>query len=150
MSNNVFYFFVQKLTFLPQISHETSCILKIYLASIFLALLALLKYIVCRNLTKMLWNTLIWLWNGANLSIYKHVTYFVPNLLHKANYPCANFIPLWELMWCHCVLYVRHIWNVCTVGSLQENTHATTTSCGWNAGAHVETWYDVTSIPKVR
>ena len=30
-SNNVFYFFVQKLTFLPQISYETSCILKIYL-----------------------------------------------------------------------------------------------------------------------
>ena len=29
--NKVFYFFVQKLTFLPQISYETSCILKIYL-----------------------------------------------------------------------------------------------------------------------
>ena len=28
----------------------------------------------------MLWNTLIWLWNGANLSIYKHVTHFVPNI----------------------------------------------------------------------
>ena len=32
----------------------------------------------------MLWNTLIWLWNGANLSIYKHVTHFVPNIRHKA------------------------------------------------------------------
>ena len=27
----IFYCFVQKLTFLPQISYETSCILKIYL-----------------------------------------------------------------------------------------------------------------------
>ena len=30
----------------------------------------------------MLWITLIWLWNGANLSIY--VTHFVPNIRHKA------------------------------------------------------------------
>ena len=32
----------------------------------------------------MLWITLIWLWNGANLSIYEHVTHFVPNIRHKA------------------------------------------------------------------
>ena len=28
----------------------------------------------------MLWITLIWLWNGANLSIYEHVTHFAPNI----------------------------------------------------------------------
>ena len=43
---------------------------------------------VYRNSTKMLWNTLIWLWNGANLSIYKYVTHFVPNIRHKANFKC--------------------------------------------------------------
>ena len=32
----------------------------------------------------MLWLTLIWLWNDANLSIYEHVTHFVPNVPHKA------------------------------------------------------------------
>ena len=31
----------------------------------------------------MLWITLIWLWNDANLSIYEHVTHFVPNIKHK-------------------------------------------------------------------
>ena len=30
----------------------------------------------------MLWITLIWLWNGANLTIYEHVTQFVPNIPH--------------------------------------------------------------------
>ena len=38
-------------------------------AFIFRAFSALLKYLICRNLTKMLWTTLIRLWNGANLSM---------------------------------------------------------------------------------
>ena len=37
----------------------------------------------------MLWITLIWLWNGANLSIYEHVKHFVPNIRHKAR-PIAH------------------------------------------------------------
>ena len=32
----------------------------------------------------MLWITLIWLRNGANLPLYEHVTHFVPNIRHKA------------------------------------------------------------------
>ena len=44
------------------------------------------KYMVYRKLTKMLWITFIWLWNGANLSIYKHVTHFVPNIRRKAQF----------------------------------------------------------------
>ena len=32
----------------------------------------------------MLWITLIRLWNGANLSMYEHVTQFVSNTRHKA------------------------------------------------------------------
>ena len=39
---------------------------------------------VHRNLTKMLGIALIWLWNGANFSIYEHVTHFVPKIKHKA------------------------------------------------------------------
>ena len=39
-------------------------------ALIFRALSASQKYMVCCNLTKMLWITLIRLWNGANLSIH--------------------------------------------------------------------------------
>ena len=35
----------------------------------------------------MLWITLIWLWNGVNLSIYEHVTHFVANIQHRA--PCV-------------------------------------------------------------
>ena len=42
----------------------------------------------------MLWNALIWLWNGANLSIYKHVTHFVPNIRHEAD--CKISHQLWK------------------------------------------------------
>ena len=43
----------------------------------------------------MLWITLIWLWNGAILSIYEHVTHFVPNIRHKA---CDKFIKLCNML----------------------------------------------------
>ena len=44
---------------------------------------------ICRNLTKMLWITLIRLRNGALLSIYEHVTHFAAHNQHKARY--ANY-----------------------------------------------------------
>ena len=52
-------------------------------ASISRALSALWKYMICRNLDKMLRITLVRLWNGANLSIYDHVTHFASNTRHK-------------------------------------------------------------------
>ena len=67
---NFFYFFIQKLTFYPKYHMRHLVYWKLSCESIFLTLSALWKYMVCRNLTKILWITLIRLWNGANVSIY--------------------------------------------------------------------------------
>ena len=58
-----------------------------------------------------------------------------------------SFIPLWEWTWCHCLSYVRQDWNLRTIVNLRENMHLTTKlRWSWNAGAHLEAWYDVISI----
>ena len=46
-------------------------------------------------------------------------------------------------------VYVKQDWNARAVVRLQENTCATTKRRSWNAGALIETRFDVTSILKV-
>ena len=98
-----------------------------------------------------LWFSELWLYASLNHNGMCHVPYESASCTGVPNLCNINFIPLWEWMWCHRVFYVRQDWNARIVVRLQKNMCATTKNRrGWNAGALVETRYDVMTIFKKR